>query len=107
MAALILGLGSATLLVGAVALLAGGVFVAASILANNVSLCSRRPSSEDAGGDLVGPGLLRATDLGFFGAGLLVGSTNGNEATFLIAALTGGIVVVLGVRAGSEERRQR
>jgi hypothetical protein len=104
-AANLLGLGSVTLLLGAAALLVGGVFVLVSILANNTSLLSGSGSADpDAG--LVGPGLLRATFLGFLGAGVIVGSVNGNEATVLIATVTGAIAILLSLGAGPAEQRR-
>jgi hypothetical protein len=105
-AALMLGFGSATLAVGAVAVLLGGGFVLASIVANNTSLLSGGISGEGADAELVGPGLLRATLLGFLGAGVVVGSVSGNEATFLIAAATGAIAVLLSLGAGRAEERR-
>jgi hypothetical protein len=105
-AAAVLGLGLVTLSVGAVALLLGGVFVGASIVANNTSLLSGGGSGEGADADLVGPGLLRATFVGFLGAGVVVGSVNGNEATVLSAALTGAIAILLSLGAGPAEQRR-
>ena len=105
-AAVLVGFGSVTLLLGAAALLAGGVFVLASILANNTSLLSGSGSAEDPDAGLVGPGLLRATFLGFLGAGVIVGSVNGNEATVLIATVTGAIAILLSLGAGPAEQRR-
>lgn len=105
-AALVLGFGSVSLLVGAVALLLGGVFVLASILANNVSLLSRGGSAEGADAALVGPRLLRATSLGFLGAGVVVGALTGNEATAIIAAVTVAIAVALSLGAGPPAQRR-
>lgn len=102
----VLGFGRVTLLGGAVALLLGGVFVFASIVANNASLLSRDGSGEGTDTDLVGPGLLRATFLGFLGAGLLVGSATGNEPTALVAGVTGSIAVLLSLGAGPAELRR-
>jgi hypothetical protein len=105
-AAILLGFGSATLLIGAAALLVGGVFVLASIMAANTSLLSGRSSGGDADAGLVGRGLLQATYLGFLGAGVIVGSIRGNEATVLIAAVTAAIAIVLSVGAGPAEQRR-
>jgi hypothetical protein len=102
----VLGFGWATLFCGAVALLVGGVFVLASIVANNVSLLSVGGSSEGTDTDLVGAGLLRATLLGFLGAGVLVGSATGTESTALIAGVTGVIAVLLSLGAGPAEQRR-
>ena len=105
-AARVLGSGSVTLLIGSVALLVGGVFVGASVWASNTSLLSGGGSGEDADADLVGPGLLRATFLGFLGAGVVTGSLTGNEATAIIAALTAAIAVALSLGAGPPEQRR-
>jgi hypothetical protein len=93
----VLGFGRVILWGSAVALLLGGVFVFASIVANNANLLSSDGSDNI---DLVGVGLLRATYLGFLGAGLLVGSTTGNESIALVAGLTGSIAVLLSLGAG-------
>jgi hypothetical protein len=95
-----------TLLGGAIALLIGSMFVFASIVANNVSLLSVGGSNEGTDTDLVGAGLLRATLLGFLGAGVLVGSATGNESTALIAGVTGAIAVLLSLGAGPAEQRR-
>ena len=105
-AAAVLGFGLLTLLGGAVALLVGGMFVAASILASNASVLSEHDPREGTDGDLVGAGLYRATLLGFLGAGLLVGSVSGTEATALIAGLTAAIAVLLSLGAGRAEQRR-
>ena len=102
----VLGFGSIALLVGAVALLVGGIFVFASIAANNASLLSTDRTSEGTDTELVGAGLLRATFLGFLGAGLIVGSATGNESTALLAGVTGAIAVSLSLGAGPAEQRR-
>lgn len=105
-AAVILGFGSVALLIGAIALLLGGLFVGASVSAHNTSLLSRGGSAEGADADLVGPGLLRATFLGWLGAGLIVGALTGNEATAVVAASTAVIALALSLGAGRAEERR-
>ena len=105
-AAAVAGFGSGMLLGGAVALLIAGVFVFASIVANNASVLSAGGTSEGTDTDLVGAGLLRATFLGFLGAGVLVGSAAGNETTALIAGVTGAIAVLLSLGADPAEQRR-
>lgn len=105
-AAAVLGFGVLTVLGGAFALLLGGMFVAASILATHVSVLSEHGPSEGTDGDLVGAGLYRATLLGFLGAGALVGSVNGNESTAIVAGVTGAVAIVLSLGAGPAEQRR-
>ena len=105
-AAGVLGFGQITLLVGAAALLVGGVFVGASIVAANTSVLSRSGSRDRADANLVGPGLVGATFLGFLGAGVLAGSLRGNETTALIAAATAAIALLLSLGVGSAEQRR-
>jgi hypothetical protein len=104
-AAVVLGLGLVTMLVGAVALLLGGAFLFASILATNLSSMSRG-GAERSSQDLIGAGLLRATLLGFLGAGVLVGSLSGNEFTALTSGVTGTIAILLSLGAGPDEYRR-
>lgn len=101
-----LGFRLAAMSVGAVALLVGGVFVFASTLANNVGVLSRQRLTEPNSQGLVGAGLLRATFLGFMGAGVLVGSVSGNEVTAFTAAATGTVAVLLSLGAGPDEYRR-
>ncbi len=104
-AAAVLGLARVALSIGAVALLIGAVYVFASILVTNTSVVSRRGSSDGADIDLVGAGLLRATFLGFLGAGAVVGSATGDETTLFIALVTGASAILLSLRFGPPEER--
>jgi hypothetical protein len=94
--AAVLGFGTPTALVGAVALLFGGVFVFGSVLADNASALRRNKLHED----LAGAGLLRATLLGFLGAGLIVGSLSGNGFTAIVAIVSAVVAIVLTATGG-------
>jgi hypothetical protein len=105
-AAAALAFGWVTMLIGAVALLLGGAFLFASVLATNASVMSGGRPTERGGQDLVGAGLLRATLLGFLGAGVLVGSMSGNEFTAVTSAVTGTIAILRSLGAGPDEYRR-
>jgi hypothetical protein len=90
---------------GAVALLLGGMFVAASVLASNLSVLSKHDPSAGTDRDPVA-GLYRATLLGFLGAGVLVGSVNGTQSTAIVAGVTGAVAIALSLRAGPAEQRR-
>jgi hypothetical protein len=103
--AAVLGLGWPTALGGAVALLIAGVFVFGSVLANNTSQL-RRSNQVDVGENepnagLAGAGLLRATLLGFLGAGLIVGSLSGSGITAIVAGATAVGAILLIANEGS------
>lgn len=104
-AAVTLGFGSATMLVGAVTLLVGAVFVGASIAASYASVTWSARTRDSSGDDLIGPGLMRATFLGFLGAGIIVGSVNGNEIVGVLSGVTGGVAILLTLGAGPAEQR--
>jgi hypothetical protein len=103
--AITLGYGSMTLLLGAIALFVGAVFVGASIWATYLSPLFSEPSVDSTSEELVGPGLVRATFLGFLGAGILVGSVSGNEIVGVLSGVTGGITILLSLGAGPAEQR--
>lgn len=97
--AAVLGVGSPAALVGAVALLVGGVFVVGSVIANNTTALRRSNQVGGSGNelheDLAGAGLLRATLLGFLGAGLIVGSLYGNGLSAIVAGVTAVVAILL------------
>lgn len=107
--AAVLGLGSPIGLIGAVALLIGGVFVFGSVLANNTSALRRSEqvdvSGNNVGADLAGAGLLRATLAGFLGAGLVVGSLNDNGLIAIVACVIAVVAVMLMASGGSIRNR--
>ena len=105
-AAAVLGFGVLTVLGGAVALLIGGMFVAASVLASNLSVLSKHDPSAGTDRDRVDSGLYRATLLGFLGAGVLVGSVNGTQSTAIVAGVTGAVAIALSLGAGPAEQRR-
>jgi hypothetical protein len=105
----VVGVGSLTALVGAVALLVGGVMVFASVLANNASALRRShqggDSERDVRADLAGAGLLRATLVGFLGAGLSVGALSGNGLSAILAGATAVLAILLTAIGGSSGGR--
>ena len=109
--AAVLGLGSLTAMIGAVALLVGGVFVFGSVLANNMTALRRSEergaSGNHVGANLAGAGLLRATLVGFLGAGLIVGSLNGNGLISIVACVVAVAAVMLMATGGSRRDRIR
>jgi hypothetical protein len=104
-AAAVLGFGVLTVLGGAVALLIGGMFVAASVLASNLSVLSKHDPSAGTDRDPVA-GPYRATLLGFLGAGVLAGSVNGTQSTAIVAGVTGAVAIALSLGAGPAEQRR-
>jgi hypothetical protein len=102
-----LGFGSATLAVGAIAILAGGVFVFASICAANGSQLMGERTEGDKGDDLVGPGLWRATLLGMVGIGVVVGSLSGTAMVGLVAGVTGVVAILLSLGAEPADPAER
>jgi len=62
------GVATIAMLAGAVVAFSSGIFVFASVWASYL------PSRRGDGDGLAAPGLFRAVDLGFFGAGVIVGA---------------------------------
>jgi hypothetical protein len=97
-------------LIGAVALLIAGTFVLGSVIASYASVFPEpgRLDPPTSLADLAGEGLARATLLGFFGAGSLVGSLNGNEATAIVSGATATVALLLSMtRAPARDHRFR
>ena len=94
------GSGQLAAAIGALMLLLGGTFVAGSVLATYFAFATRigREATATEGGalgELAGPGLLRATFLGFVGAGLTVGALVPLGFLAVISAASGALALVL------------
>jgi hypothetical protein len=94
------GQASLAIAAGGLLLLLGGVFVAASILATNLTVASRigrTPTPDDRGelGQLVGPALFRTVFLGLVGGGLLVGVLQPLGSVVALVAASSGVVALV------------
>jgi hypothetical protein len=90
------GVATLAMLAGAVVAFGCGVFVFASVWATYL------PSRRGNGDDLAGPGLFRAVDFAFFGAGVIVGAvTFGGVIASAIAATSGLVALLLTRDSGS------
>jgi hypothetical protein len=101
--AAVVGSGPLAFAIGVLMALVGWTFVFGSVMASYHAFASRirrpaTPAEDHALGELAGPGLLRATFLGFIGAGLVVGVLSPLGLPAVIPAASGTVAFLLTMR---------